>query len=1084
MALTNTQLATEFYIAYFNRAPDPVGLNIWVNALNNGVPLSTIAADFANSAEAQALYPFLALHVAPDPGTAAGFVNAVYENLLNRTPDTGGLTFWTNELTSGQVTVGQFILDVIESVNAQTGTPDALTLANKVAVGDFYANTVATLNAQFSVAAATAAIAGVNSTAASVTTAENNILGTTAHNLFTLTAGADTIVDNTGIGHDIVNAPLVTGPLGLTTQSLSVGDTIALTGPNNVANLDLGGTLGASWPAGTTISGVQTINFQNVGSFLPIPGILPAIIPGNDITGMTTANMLGAGASVLIGGNLLGLGNTGLPTLLTTVGMTNTGVQTFALEVQGAVLAAATAPALAVNLSGVGGNTGAVAGSPNTYFSKVFFPNSVTGAITTVQDGALWVGPDTLGGAGYATLNFNVTGEDAIQLGTFLSTSLTTVNIAGTGGLLLDGSTGTEGSKVTTITSTAAGPVIITGGSELTAIEASPFGIATALSGINGFLEENTALTSVTTGAGNDWVDISSMSLATVLANGLKVDLGTGTNELVVDATVATSAAPLTFFTDVQILGVAADDSGTFSDGLAGTINVANLPAQVVEIQLVGGHDSVDGNLAITNVGNNFTVDVLNAFGGGTDNLTIVSTTPGSTFTTTLDIGLPAPITGSTETDHSFIGQLTVSGFGTVDLNSFGDGAFHNTINQAIFDNTPGGGETVNLAGTDSLVINENNTPVNNVALAVLGNGSFLVDTDLGSLTINGTTNAGSVNGATSGGVEMFGADLFISGLNIGDAITGSAKAFNVLAGSNAADAITTGAAGDIVTTMGGGDAISTPTSHAAQTFVIADTFDPANFGTLTYGVDPSLGGDFAHTITADATAAGPSNTLSNGPGGTVVATPTTTVVGDLVGQQGFWNVLPGFSGAVDLTQSGTFGTSFDQSTISNFHAGAGGDTVVFAISAWESTDGTNFGLLTASGGTFTGGTIINPTPAVIEAIGSGGTIGGGTNGAATVTELTGVTFANAATLANALSTGADGYLLAHFPAPIGDTGDFIVAYSDGTNVHIADVNLVSNGAATGVLFSSVSAVHVSDLVQLTGVSLASLSANNIGFHS
>jgi hypothetical protein len=43
-----------------------------------------------------------------------------------------------------------------------------------------------------------------------------------------------------------------------------------------------------------------------------------------------------------------------------------------------------------------------------------------------------------LGGAGYATLNFNVPGE-AVQLGTFLSTSLTTVNIAGTGGLLLDG---------------------------------------------------------------------------------------------------------------------------------------------------------------------------------------------------------------------------------------------------------------------------------------------------------------------------------------------------------------------------------------------------------------------------------------------------------------------------------------------------------------------------------------------------------------------------------------------------------------------------------------------------------------------
>src|ERR1700753_2190068 len=241
MALTNTQLVTELYIAYFNRAPDPVGLNIWVNALNNGVPISTVAADFANSQEAQTLYPFLALHVAPDPATAAGFVNAVYQNLLNRAPDASGLTFWQTELDTGQVSVGQFILDVIQSVNAQTGTANATTLANKVTVADFYTTTVATLNAQFSVAAATAAIAGVG-TNASVPIAEAQITATTAHMGFTLTGGQDTIVDNSGIGSDIVNAPLTIGPLGLQTQTLSVGDTVALTGPNNVANIDLGGT--------------------------------------------------------------------------------------------------------------------------------------------------------------------------------------------------------------------------------------------------------------------------------------------------------------------------------------------------------------------------------------------------------------------------------------------------------------------------------------------------------------------------------------------------------------------------------------------------------------------------------------------------------------------------------------------------------------------------------------------------------------------------------------------------------------------------------------------------------------------------
>ena len=119
MALTNTQLATELYIAYFGRAPDPVGLNVWVTALNNGVPFATVAADFANSAEAHNLYPFLALSIAPDPGTAMGFVNAVYTNLLNRVPDAAGLAFWSGLLDTGQITVGNFILDVLNSVNQQ-----------------------------------------------------------------------------------------------------------------------------------------------------------------------------------------------------------------------------------------------------------------------------------------------------------------------------------------------------------------------------------------------------------------------------------------------------------------------------------------------------------------------------------------------------------------------------------------------------------------------------------------------------------------------------------------------------------------------------------------------------------------------------------------------------------------------------------------------------------------------------------------------------------------------------------------------------------------------------------------------------
>ena len=421
MALTNTQLVTELYIGYFNRAPDPVGLNVWVNflntQLNSGVPFATVAADFvdANSAlgVAHNLYPLRLLRsavpcaslIAPDPGTAMGFVNAVYTNLLNRVPDAAGLAFWSGLLDTGQITVGNFILDVLNSVNQQSGTPDALTLANKVTVGDFYATTVATLNAQFTVAAATAAIAGVNATPASVTAAEALITATVAHITFTLTAGADIVTDLSGIGHDIVNAPLVTGVLGLTVQSLSVGDQITLTGDNNVANITLGGTIGStSWPVGTVLNlgtGVaNTVNFSNVGSILPISGILPGLIPANDVVGANIINDNNSVADVLILGVPGIIGTSGLMTVPTAINMNNTGVTAFAVQVDTTQLNGTQTANLGVN--GVG----------------IIKPGVVVqeGSEGTLY-GGLTVGSNVPGTPGFGTFKMAITGNNAVALG-------------------------------------------------------------------------------------------------------------------------------------------------------------------------------------------------------------------------------------------------------------------------------------------------------------------------------------------------------------------------------------------------------------------------------------------------------------------------------------------------------------------------------------------------------------------------------------------------------------------------------------------------------------------------------------------
>lgn len=108
---------------------------------------------------------------------------------------------------------------------------------------------------------------------------------------YTVAAGAMIISDQWVSGRDIVNAPLVTGPLGLPISSGIVGDTVSLTGSGHAVSL--GGTNGALGP-GASFGGAEAIYFGDQGSSLVIPGVTtitstskdPAIITsGSELTG-------------------------------------------------------------------------------------------------------------------------------------------------------------------------------------------------------------------------------------------------------------------------------------------------------------------------------------------------------------------------------------------------------------------------------------------------------------------------------------------------------------------------------------------------------------------------------------------------------------------------------------------------------------------------------------------------------------------------------------------------------------------------------------------------------------------------------
>lgn len=129
------------YVAYFDRAPDPVGLQFWIDQLDNGRDFTTISQDFANSSEAQAIYPYLSDD--NDLGTISpvAFITNIYANLFGRVPDQEGLEFWTEVLESGAVAPG----DMVEAISLgayddpdNTGFFDRTVLDNKIECARYF----------------------------------------------------------------------------------------------------------------------------------------------------------------------------------------------------------------------------------------------------------------------------------------------------------------------------------------------------------------------------------------------------------------------------------------------------------------------------------------------------------------------------------------------------------------------------------------------------------------------------------------------------------------------------------------------------------------------------------------------------------------------------------------------------------------------------------------------------------------------------------------------------------------------------------------------------------------------------------
>jgi subtilisin-like proprotein convertase family protein len=90
--LTTHGQVYRLYLATLDRAPDEGGFANWATALANGTTLAEITTGFVNSIEFQARYGVL---------NNTQFVTLLYNNVLDRAPDSGGLANWVGALAEG-----------------------------------------------------------------------------------------------------------------------------------------------------------------------------------------------------------------------------------------------------------------------------------------------------------------------------------------------------------------------------------------------------------------------------------------------------------------------------------------------------------------------------------------------------------------------------------------------------------------------------------------------------------------------------------------------------------------------------------------------------------------------------------------------------------------------------------------------------------------------------------------------------------------------------------------------------------------------------------------------------------------------
>lgn len=103
------------YQAAFNRTPDESGLGYWIDRADNGASAVQMAEEFVWSDEFQQVYGADTNDQYLSGNDIESVVSKFYQNVLGRTPDQGGLDFYTGMIESQEASVGRALAEIADS---------------------------------------------------------------------------------------------------------------------------------------------------------------------------------------------------------------------------------------------------------------------------------------------------------------------------------------------------------------------------------------------------------------------------------------------------------------------------------------------------------------------------------------------------------------------------------------------------------------------------------------------------------------------------------------------------------------------------------------------------------------------------------------------------------------------------------------------------------------------------------------------------------------------------------------------------------------------------------------------------------